>query len=147
MGENAVRSLKTIAAAGFALTLLGGAALADTVKFTADLAGDPQAPTKSNGKGSATLTLDTASKSLTGTIEYSGLSDPPAVIEFEGPPPKQGANPVEMPIPMPASTASPISIKMQLTDAAIAGLKSGDWVLLLGGKKGPEIGGDVKTVP
>jgi len=31
-----------------------------------------------------------------------------------------------------------------LTDPAIAGLKTGDWVLLLGTKQAPEIGGEVK---
>jgi hypothetical protein len=33
---------------------------------------------------------------------------------------------------------------MKLTDPVIEGLKTGDWVLLLGTKQAPEIGGDVK---
>lgn len=142
-----MRSLKTFAAAGFALALFCGAALADTVKLTADLGPDPEAKVKSPGKGSANLTLDTTSKTLTGTIEYSGLSAPPAMAEFQGPPPKQGSPPIEVPIPLANAATSPIKISMKLTDPVIAGLKSGDWLMLLGSKQAPEIGGDVKTAP
>jgi hypothetical protein len=135
-----VRSLRTIAAAGFALTLLGGAALADTVKFTVDLQ-----PAKQGGpgKGTANLSIDTASKTLTGTIEYSGVAAP-QMAAFLSPPEKQGGNPGTLPIPLPATAASPISVKLQMPDAAIDGLKGGEWVLLLGTKQAPEIGGEVK---
>jgi len=142
-----MRSLGMIGRTTAALCVLHGVALADTLKFTADLGPDQQATVKSAGKGSANLALDTASKTLTGTIEYTGLAAPPVVAEFEGPPPKQGSAPVEVPIPLPASVASPIKVSMKLTDPAIAGLKSGDWLLLLGSKQGPEIGGDVKPAP
>ena len=136
-----MRSLGTIAAAGFALTLLGGAAWADIVKFTVDLAPDKQgAP----GKGAANFSVDTATKTLTGTIEYSGLSAPPQMAAFLSPPEKQGGNPGTLPIPLPARPANPINVKMQMPDAAIAGLKSGEWIMLLGTKQAPEIGGDVK---
>jgi hypothetical protein len=141
-----VRSLGLIAGAALALCVGLGAAWADTVKFTATLEPDPQATTKSNGKGTASLTLDTATKTLTGTIEYSGLSAPVAMAEFDGPPTKQNAPPIEMPIPLPLKPVSPITVKIQLTDVAIAGLKSGDWLLLLGTKQAPEIGGEVKPV-
>lgn len=139
-----MRSLRTIAAAGFALILFSGAALADAVKFTADLGPDPQAKVKSNGKGSANLALDTASKMLSGSIEFSGLSATPAVAELEGPPPKEGAKPIEVPIPLSGTVASPINVSIKLTDAQIAGLKTGQWILLLGTKQAPEIGGDIK---
>ena len=89
------------------------------------------------GKGSATLSLDTAAKTLTMTIDYSGLSAPPAMAAFLSPPATQNGNPGTLPISLPASPASPISIKMQLSDAAIAGIKNGDWVLLLGTKDRP----------
>jgi hypothetical protein len=135
-----VRSLKTIAAAGFALALLGGTALADTVKFTADLQ-----PAKQGGpgKGTATLSIDTASKTLTGTIEYSGVAVP-QMAAFLSPPEKQGGNPGTLPIPLPAKATSPISVTLKMPDAAIDGLKGGEWVLLLGTKQAPEIGGEVK---
>jgi len=132
------------ALAALVLCVAGMSALADTLKFTAQLAPDPQATTKSNGKGTATLAVDTASKTLTGTIEYSGLSAPPTVAEFEGPPPQQNGQPVEVPLALPANSASPIKVSTQITDATITGLKTGQWLLLLGTKQAPEIGGDVK---
>jgi len=133
--------LEIIGKAGLALCLLCGIALADTVKFTAAL--DP-ASTSGAGKGTANLSLDTASKTLTGTIEYSGLSAAPAMAAFLSPPATQNGNPGTLPIPLPANPASPITVKMQLADPTIAGLKSGDWILLMGSKQAPEIGGDVK---
>jgi hypothetical protein len=136
-----VRSFRMIAGAGLALSLFCGVALADTVKFTVTLDPDQQGKP---GKGTANLTLDTASKTLTGTIEYSGLSAPPEMAAFLSPPEKQGGNPGTMPIPIPAKATSPISVKVQLPDPAIAGIKSGEWILLLGTKQSPEIGGEVK---
>ena len=138
-----MRSMGMIAGAGLALWLLAGAASADTVKFSVTLEPDKQG---GPGKGVANLSVDTASKTLTGTIEYSGLSAPPAVAAFLSPPMKQGGNPGTLPIPLPAKATSPINITMKLPDPAIAGLKTGDWVLLLGTKQAPEIGGEVKPV-
>ena len=137
-----MRKIKAMAAVG-AVCLFATAAWADTLKFTATLEPDPQSQAKT-GKGTATLTLDTASKTLTGTIEYSGLSKPPEMAAFLSPPPSQNAQPGTLPIQLPAKPTSPINVKMQLPDPAVAGLKSGDWMLLLGTKQAPEIGGDVK---
>ena len=58
--------------------------------------------------------------------------------------PKSAGLEVTLPIPLPANAASPINVKMQLPDPAIAGLKSGEWILLIGTKQAPEIGGDIK---
>jgi hypothetical protein len=136
-----VRSMRKIAAAGTALCLLSGAALADTLKFTVTLQPDQQGKP---GKGTANLAVDTASKTLTGTIEYTDLSTPPQMAAFLSPPEKQGGNPATMPIPLPAKATSPISVKMQMPDAAISAMKGGEWVLLLGTKQAPELGGEVK---
>src|SRR5258707_14953425 len=130
--------------AGLALCLLQGVAAADTVKFIASLEPEKQGAA---GKGAANLSLDTASKTLTGTIEYSGLSAPPAMAAFLSPPAKQGGNPETLPIPLPAKPASPINVSMKLGDPQIAGLKTGDWILLIGSKQAPEIGGEVKPAP
>jgi hypothetical protein len=139
--RNDVRRFGTIARALLALCLLYSAASADTVNFTVAL--DP-AEQKGAGKGMANLSLDTASKTLTGTIEYSGLTAPPAMAAFLSPPAKQNGNPGTLPIPLPANPASPIQVTMKLADPAIAGLKTGGWVLLIGTKQAPEIGGEVK---
>ena len=136
-----MRSLKMVTAAGLALCFACGAAFADTVKFTASLESDQQGKP---GKGSANITLDTAAKTLTMTIEYSGLSAPPAMAAFLTPPTAKNGNPGTLPIPLPASAASPLNITMKLPEPAIAGIKAGDWVLLLGNKQNPEIGGEVK---
>lgn len=135
-----MRSLTTIAVAGAVLTLLSGAALADTVKFSVDLQPDKQGQP---GKGTANLSVDTASKTLTGTIEYSGVAAP-QMAAFLSPPEKQGGNPGTLPIPLPAKATSPISVKMQVPPAAIDGLKGGEWILLIGTKQAPELGGEVK---
>jgi hypothetical protein len=136
-----VRSLRTVAKAGIALCLLYGAALADSVKFTVMLEPDQQGKP---GTGTASLSLDTASKTLTGTIEYSGLAAAPAMAAFLSPPATKDGKPGTLPISLPAKPTSPIAVNMQLPDPAIASLKGGDWVLLLGTKEAPEIGGEVK---
>jgi hypothetical protein len=136
-----VRNSKIILGVGLAFLLFSGMALADTVKFTADLQPDKQGGT---GKGTATFTVDTTAKTLTGTIEYSGLMTPPQMAAFLSPPEKQGGNPGTLPIPIPATPTSPINVKMQMPDAAIAAIKGGEWVLLIGTKQAPEIGGEVK---
>ena len=85
-----MRSFGMIAGAGMALCLLHGVAAADTIKFNVAL--DPAQPGQP-GKGTANLSLDTASKTLTGTIEYSGLKSPPEMAAFLSPPEKQEATP------------------------------------------------------
>jgi len=136
-----LRSFKTVITAAAALCLAYGVGAADTVKYTVTLEPDQQG---GPGKGTANLSVDTASKTLTMTIDYSGLKSPPAMAAFLSPPEKQGGNPGTLPIPLPAKPASPVNITMKLTDPAIDGLKSGEWVLLLGSKQAPEIGGEVK---
>jgi len=136
-----VRSLRMAVPAAVALCLFSGTAWADVVKFTIPLEPDQQGKP---GKGMANLTLDTATKTLTGTIEYSGLSAPPQMAAFLSPPTSQSGNPGTMPIPLPPKAGSPIAVKMQIPDAAVAGLKSGEWIILLGSKQAPEIGGEVK---
>jgi hypothetical protein len=139
-----VRRARMIVKAGLALGLLYGTAWADTVKFTVTFEPEKEG---GSGKGSATLSLDAATKTLTGTIQYSGISAPPEMAAIEGPPPKPNDHPVTFIIPLPANKASPINFTMPWPDAAIAGIKSGEWVLLIGNKQGPEIGGDIKPAP
>ncbi len=136
-----MRSWGLIAGAGLVLCLGLGAASADTVKLAATLEPDKQG---GPGKGSANLSIDTASKTLTITVEYSGLSAPPTMAAFLSPPANQNGNPGTLPIPLPAKATSPVNVTMKLTDPAINGLKTGDWIILLGTKQAPEIGGEVK---
>ena len=126
-----MRSLGLIAGAAVALCVGLGAAWADTVKLTATLEPDKQG---GPGKGTAKLSIDTASKTLTMTVEYSGLSAPPAMAAFLSPPPKQSANPGTLPIPLPAKVASPINVTMKLTDPALVTFEMDcGWVTVGGG--------------
>ena len=138
-----VRGVRLSMAAGLALYLACSGAWADTVKFTATLE-----PEKAGAaKGNATLTVDTDSKKLTWSIDYSGLSAPPAMAAILSPPKDPKGNPGTLPLTLPAKPASPISGTMQLTDDQIAGLKTGQWVVLIGSAKAPEIGGEIKPAP
>ena len=61
-------------------------ALADTEKFTATLDGGQQSPpVTTKGKGTATLTFDTAKKKLSWNVKYSGLSGPATAAHIHGP--------------------------------------------------------------
>ncbi len=126
--------------AALTLSLLCGAAWADTLKFTAKLE-----PEKAGAaKGTATLTVDTGTKKLDWSIDYSGLSAPPAMVAILSPPKDPKGNPGTVPLTVPAKPASPVTGSMQVTDDQIAGLKTGQWMLMIGSAKAPEIGGEIK---
>ena len=78
-----MRSWGMLAGTGLALCLFYGVAAADTVKYTVALSPDKQG---GPGKGTANLSIDTATKTLTGTVDYSGLTAPPAMAAFLSPP-------------------------------------------------------------
>jgi hypothetical protein len=136
-----VRSLGIFFNAAVALCLISGVALADTVKYAATLEPDTQGGA---GKGTATITVDTTAKTLTYSIEFSGLTAPPAMAAFLSPPAQANGTPGTMPIKLPLNPASPVTGTMPLTAAQITGIKGGQWLLLIGSQKAPEIGGEVK---
>jgi hypothetical protein len=124
------------------LCIITGAAWADTVKFTADLA--PAGGATQSGKGTATLALDTATKTLNWTVEYSGLSKAPEMAGFMVPPAKPDEDPDMVPADLPKDTASPIKGSTKLTDEQATQIQSGGWVFLIGTTEAPEIGGEIK---
>ena len=107
------------------IALAAGAARAETVTFRGTLSGAAEVPAKAgDGKGTATASLDTATKVLTYDVEYAGLSGPATMAHFHGPA-EPGANAgVVMPFPTPAS---PIKGTATLTDAQVADLMAGKW--------------------
>ena len=107
------------------LCLFCGGARAETVPFSATLAGASEVPPKTTaGTGAATATLDTMAKTLTYDVEYSGLSGPATAAHFHGPA-EPGANAgIVVPFPTPAS---PIKGTATLTDAQMADLMAGKW--------------------
>jgi len=106
-----------------ALFLVAGVALADQIKFKAVLAPGPGVI--SSGKGAATASLDTASKTLTWDVDYSGLSGPVTAAHLHGPA-DPGAN-APVVVPFNGSLATPIKGSATLTDAQIQQLEAGKW--------------------
>jgi hypothetical protein len=78
----------------------------------------------SSGTGTATLSLDPASKVLTYTVTYSGLTGPATAAHIHAAAAPGGNGRPVVPF---ANPASPISGTVTLTDAQIADLHNGLW--------------------
>lgn len=112
-----------LAATLLAAGLFSAAASAETLNFKATLNGASEVPaTTSKGTGDTLATLDTATKMLSYTVTYQGLTGPAAAGHIHGPA-AAGAN-AGVAIPF-ASAATPIRGTATLTDAQIADLKAG----------------------
>src|SRR5262245_54902182 len=69
-----------------AAMLVAALASAETMKFKADLTGASEVPpTDSAGSGTADVTVDTGSKKLTWTVNYTGLTGEATAAHFHGP--------------------------------------------------------------
>ena len=79
-------------------------------------------PVAGGGTGTATVTLDTATKMVTYSVTYSGLTGPAAAAHIHCGA-AAGAN-AGVAVPFP-SAASPITGSAQMTDAQIADLEAG----------------------
>jgi CHRD domain len=81
-----MNKLLVLAIASIFSTAFASAVLAEKTAFTADLKGPSEVPpTDSTGTGKAEVTYDDASKMLTWTITYSGLSGNATAAHFHGP--------------------------------------------------------------
>jgi len=119
-----MRHLPTMALAALAVCLLSGLAGADQVKFKADLSAANEVPAVTlAGKGTATASLDTSTKTLTWTVDYSGLSGPATAAHIHGPA-AAGANAGVL-VPFTGDLANPIKGSATLTDAQITDLEAG----------------------
>ena len=105
--------------------LFSAVAQAETVSFAGTMNGATEVPPKTtDGKGTATASLDTTTKVLTYSVEYSGLTGAATAAHFHGPA-EPGANAgVVLPFAPPAS---PIKGTATLTDAQMADLMAGKW--------------------
>jgi hypothetical protein len=117
-----------VLAAGTAILMLSAApAFAAQEHFTAQMSPAAETPpaTDSSGSGTVDATLDTDTKMLTWTINYTGLTGDATAAHFHGPA-KEGekAGPV---VPINGVLTSPISGSATLTDAQIAELENGLW--------------------
>jgi len=127
---------------GFLVLLLSmGLAEAEQVQFKASLA--PASGVTSSGKGSATASLDTTTKMLTWTVDYSGLSGPASAAHIHGPA-DPGAN-APIVVPFTGNLATPIKGSATLTDAQIQQLEAGKWYVNIHteANKGGEIRGQL----
>lgn len=127
---------RTLLAATAVLAFSAMPALAETLKFSADLKGASEVPpTNSAGTGKLEATLDTDSKVFTWTVTYEGLSGDAIGAHFHAGA-KGAAGDVVVPIPDPL--ASPINGNAKLTDDQITQLKGSGWYLNIHTAKFPD---------
>ena len=122
-----------------ATVVLAGPASAE--KFKATLDGKSEVPpTTSAAKGTADIDYDPATKKVTWTITYSGLTGPPTAAHFHGPaePGKNAA--VAVPIPNPDS--SPVQGSATLTAAQAAEFEAGKYYVNIHTAANP--GGEIR---
>lgn len=135
--------LASLAAGGLLAVGAGAANAAQT--FHATLNAQQEAPpVDSKGTGTAEFTLDPATKMLTWTVTYTGLSGPATAAHIHGPA-APGANAGVAINLAPNGAQSPIKGSATLTDAQIADLSSGkDYVNVhTAANKGGEIRGQI----
>jgi len=136
--------LKTFACAAAAVSLFAaGAANAATQHFMATLKGSDEVPANdSAGTGMVMATLDTDAKTLSYSVEYSGLTGPATMAHFHGPA-DPGMN--APPVIAISNPTSPSSGSATLTDAQITDLQAGKWYFNVhtAAHKGGEIRGQV----
>ena len=101
-------------------------ALAETINLKASLkASEEVPPNPSKGIGTLQATYDTATKRLSYTVNYSGLTGNATAAHFHGPAdPGKNAGIV---VPALGSVASPVKGTATLTDAQAADLIAGKW--------------------
>ena len=112
-------ALTLVAAVTFA-----GQASAEKLKATLNGASEVPANT-SKGTGTLDADYDAASKKLTWTLTYSGLTGPATAAHFHGP---AAANQnAGIAVPIPDATSSPAEGSATLTDAQAADLLAGKY--------------------
>ncbi len=139
--------LKAIAVTAAVLVLSASAAHAALFSVNATLKGsDEVPPNTTTGNGTVSATLDTATKSFSYSVRYSGLTGPAKAAHFHGPA-APGAN--APPVISITNLTSPISGATTLTDAQIADLKAGRWYFNVHTAAHPsgEIRGQLKVTP
>ena len=121
---------------------------AEARRFEATLSGASEVPpTQSAGTGKASVSLDAATKTLSWTVDYSGLTGPATAAHIHGPA-GADANAGVM-VPFTGDLASPIKGSAQLTDEQIAALDGGQTYVNIHTAANPpgEIRGQLQPVP
>lgn len=118
---------------------LSGAANAEKLKATLDGKAEVP-PTASSATGTADLNYDAASKKLSWTVTYSGLSGPATAAHFHGPA-EPGKN-AGVAVPIPNAASSPVKGEATLTDAQAADLLGGKYYINIHTAANP--GGEIR---
>ena len=106
------------------VAFVSGAARAEMVKFHGAMSTAMEVPPKTTaGKGNIDATLDTATKTLTYDVTYSGLTGPATAAHLHGPA-APGANAGVL-VPFSPPLTSPIHGTATLTDAQVSDLTAG----------------------
>jgi len=129
----------------FSLSLMGAASAA-SLHYEASLDAKSEVPAKTgDGSGQVLATLDTATKTLSYTLTFQGLSGPATAAHFHGPA-AAGAN-AGVAVGIGKDPLNPVSGKATLTDAQIADLKAGKWYVNVhtAANPGGEIRGQMKS--
>jgi CHRD domain len=121
--------------------LAASVAFGQEVKLKADLSAAQEVPpNQSPGKGTAAITLDTATKKLSWTVNYSGLSGPATAAHIHGPAePGKNASPA---VPFQNAGVNPITGSATLTDAQVADLNDGKYYVNIHTAANP--GGEIR---
>jgi CHRD domain len=120
-----MRRTSLLALGAAAVMLVSGTAWAGMVSFAGTINGASEVPpVASNGMGTVVATLDTKSRTLTYSVEYSGLTTPAIAAHIHGPAPVGKNAPVLFPFKNPAS---PIHGSVTLTPAQVKELEAGDF--------------------
>jgi hypothetical protein len=106
--------------------ILAGPANAEKYKVTLD--GKSEVPANTSaGTGTADVDYDAATKKLTWTLTYSGLSGPATAAHFHGPA-EAGKN-AGVKVPIANATSSPVEGSATLTDEQAADLLAGKYYI------------------
>ena len=131
-----------IGATAALLVLVGGAASAATLHFSANLKGaDETPPNATAGTGAVDATLDTSSNSFSYKVTYAGLTGPAVAAHFHGPAAPGASAPPVVPVPK-AALANPMSGTAILTAAQVTDLEAGRWYFNIHTAANP--GGEVR---
>jgi hypothetical protein len=117
------------------------AAPAGAEKLKATLDGKSEVPPNtSSATGTADLDYDAASKKLSWTVTYSGLSGPATAAHFHGPA-EAGKN-AGVAVPIPNAASSPVKGEATLTDTQASDLLGGKYYINIHTAANP--GGEIR---
>ena len=125
----------------------GTAGFAETLNVKAALAASAEVPPNTSpGTGILSGTYDTATKTLTYIVTYSGLTGPASMAHFHGPAPAGKNAPVE--IPLQGDLASPLKGTVTLTEEQAKNLLDGETYFNIhtAANKGGEVRGQISAV-